>query len=63
MISREEAVNLLEKNIEAENMRKHCYASEVVLRAIARRLGKNEDEWGIAGLLHDIERGRAPAAA
>jgi len=55
MISREQAVNLLGKNIEAENMRKHCYASEAVLRAIARRLGKNENEWGIAGLLHDID--------
>lgn len=55
MISREEAVNLLEKNVQAENMRKHCYASEAVLRAIARHLGRNEDEWGIAGLLHDID--------
>ena len=36
-------------------MLKHCYASEAVLRAIARRLGKNEEEWGLAGLLHDID--------
>ncbi len=55
MISREEAVKLMEKNIEAENMQKHCYASEAVLRAIARRLGKDENEYGIAGLLHDID--------
>ncbi len=55
MITREEAVQFLEENIKAENMRKHCYASEAVLRALAKRLGKNEDEWGIAGLLHDID--------
>ncbi|WP_346860244.1 HDIG domain-containing metalloprotein [uncultured Draconibacterium sp.] len=55
MISREEAIRLLEENIEAENMRKHCYASEVVLRAMAKKLGKNEEEWGLAGLLHDID--------
>lgn len=55
MISREEAVRLLEENIKAENMRKHCYASEAVLRAIAEKLGKNKDEWGLAGLLHDID--------
>jgi len=55
MITREEAVQLLEKNVKAENMRKHCYASEAVMRAIATRLGRNEDEWGIAGLLHDID--------
>ncbi|WP_346858421.1 HDIG domain-containing metalloprotein [uncultured Draconibacterium sp.] len=55
MISRKEAIRLLEENIEAENMRKHCYASEVVLRAMAKKLGKNEEEWALAGLLHDID--------
>ena len=55
MISHEEAVQLLEKNVKAENMRKHCYASEAVMRAIARYLDRNEEEWGIAGLLHDID--------
>lgn len=55
MISRGEAIGMLEENISAENMRKHCYASEAVLQAMARRLGRNEDEWGIAGLLHDID--------
>jgi predicted hydrolase (HD superfamily) len=55
MITRDEAVQLLEQNIKAENMRKHCYASEAVMRAIAARLGRNEEEWGLAGLLHDID--------
>ncbi len=55
MISREEAIQLLEENIQAKNMRKHCYASEAVLRAMAKRLGQNVDEWGLAGLLHDID--------
>jgi uncharacterized protein len=55
MITREEAVKILEENIRSENMKKHCYASEAVLRAIAKRLGRNVEEWGIAGLLHDID--------
>ena len=55
MISREEAVKLLNENITSENMLKHCYASEAVLRGIAKKLGKNEEEYGIAGLLHDID--------
>jgi predicted hydrolase (HD superfamily) len=55
MIPREEAVSLLEKYVKSENMRKHCYASEAVMRALAKHLGRNEDEWGIAGLLHDID--------
>jgi uncharacterized protein len=55
MISRDEALRLLHENIRAENMRKHCLASEAVLRAIARRLNENEEEFGLAGLLHDID--------
>jgi putative nucleotidyltransferase with HDIG domain len=55
MISREEAIKFLDENIQAENMKKHCYASEAVMRAIARQLGRDEEEWGIAGLLHDID--------
>lgn len=55
MISRGEAIQLLEDCIKSENMRKHCLASEAVLRAVARRLGRNEEEWGLAGLLHDID--------
>lgn len=55
MISREKAVKLLNENISSENMLKHCYASEAVLRGIAKKLGENEEEYGIAGLLHDID--------
>ena len=55
MITRDEAIQLLNEHIQAENMKKHCLASEAVLRAIARRLGENEDEYGLAGLLHDID--------
>ena len=55
MITRERAVELLEKYIDDPRMRNHCYASEAVLRAIAERLGEDPDRWGIAGLLHDLD--------
>lgn len=55
MINREEAIQMLDENISSENMKKHCYASEAVMRAVARNLGRNEEEWGLAGLLHDID--------
>ncbi len=55
MITRNEAVKMLDENIKSENMRKHCYASEAVMKALARRLGENEEEWALAGLLHDID--------
>ena len=55
MITREEAINLLNQNIKSENMKKHCLAAEAVMRALAERFGENADEWGITGLLHDID--------
>jgi len=55
MISRENAYKLLNQHIQNANMIKHCVASEAVLRAIAGKLGKDQEEWGLAGLLHDID--------
>ena len=54
-MNREDALALLDAHIQSVNMKKHCFASEAVMRALARRLGKNEEEWGLAGLLHDID--------
>ena len=54
-LTRNEALEFLMQHISAENMLKHSMASEAVLRAIAMRLGENEEEYGIAGLLHDID--------
>ncbi|MCD4747008.1 MAG: HDIG domain-containing protein, partial [Bacteroidales bacterium] len=45
----------LHKYIKGKNMLNHSYASEVVMRALARKLGRDEDKWGIAGLLHDLD--------
>ena len=36
-------------------MIQHCLASEAVLRGIARHLGRDEERWGLAGLLHDLD--------
>jgi len=55
MILREEAYKLLNQHIQNPNMIKHCIASEVVLAAIATKLGQNTEEWGLVGLLHDID--------
>ena len=55
MISREDALIFLNQHIQNANMIKHCLASEAVLRVIAEKLGKDTAEWGMAGLLHDID--------
>lgn len=55
MISREIAIKLLNDNIQNTNMIKHCLASEVVMRSLALKIGFDPEEWGLAGLLHDID--------
>jgi putative nucleotidyltransferase with HDIG domain len=54
-MTRDEAVALVEQNLAEDNLRKHTYAVESVMRALARRFGEDEDVWGLAGLLHDID--------
>lgn len=54
-MNREEAKSLLKKYVRSDKMLYHCYASEAVMRALARKLGKDEEKWGLAGLLHDID--------
>lgn len=54
-MTRDEAEVLLKRHVSNERMLDHCYAAEAVLRALARRLGQDEQVWGLAGLLHDID--------
>ncbi|MCX5901480.1 MAG: HDIG domain-containing protein, partial [Proteobacteria bacterium] len=54
-ISREEALALMEQHIPQDNLRCHCLATEAIMRQLALKLGADADEWGIAGLLHDLD--------
>lgn len=54
-ISREEALAILNSQIENKNLVKHCIAVEGAMRALARHFGGNEDVWGMAGLMHDAD--------
>ncbi len=54
-ITREQALGLIHDHISNQNMINHCIASEAVLRALARHLGEDEEKWGLAGLLHDLD--------
>lgn len=55
MLNREEALNILNENLKNKNLFKHCLAVEAVMRGLAKHFGENEEVWGIAGLLHDID--------
>jgi putative nucleotidyltransferase with HDIG domain len=54
-MDREEAIDSIEANVENRNLIKHMLATEAIMRALARRFGEDEAEWGLAGLIHDID--------
>jgi putative nucleotidyltransferase with HDIG domain len=45
----------MEQWLDADAMRKHCIASEAIMRALAARLGEDPEFWGLVGLLHDLD--------
>ena len=54
-MTREEALDSIETNVENANLIKHMLATEAIMQALAKRLSEDEEEWGLAGLLHDID--------
>jgi putative nucleotidyltransferase with HDIG domain len=62
MADRAEAVGLLEVWVQNEGLRRHMLAVESVMRHYARLRGADEDLWGLAGLLHDLDWEKHPEA-
>jgi putative nucleotidyltransferase with HDIG domain len=54
-MTRDEALTLIRANIKTENTIKHMLATEAIMRSLAVRFGEDHEEWGMAGLLHDID--------
>ena len=54
-MTRDEALDLLRQHIKNEKMIYHCLSSEAVLIALAKKLGRDEKKWALAGLLHDFD--------
>jgi putative nucleotidyltransferase with HDIG domain len=55
MKSREEAWDLVTSRLKTEHLRNHLLASEACMRALASRLGEDEELWALTGLVHDID--------
>ncbi len=53
--SREDAVKLLHEYTKTDNLQKHAYAVEAVMRYMARKAGEDEEKWGVIGLVHDLD--------
>ena len=60
MPSREEALQLLGEWVENDALRKHMRSVEAAVRSYARRFGEDEELWGLAGLLHDLDWEKYP---
>ncbi len=54
-MKREEAKELIEKNVSNKNLIKHMLAAEAVMRRLANYFGEDEEKWALAGLLHDLD--------
>ena len=54
-ISREKAVELFKKYNKSESLYHHALSVEAVMREFAGKNNEDQDFWGIAGLLHDID--------
>jgi putative nucleotidyltransferase with HDIG domain len=54
-LKREEALELLKIHLSNKNLINHCLACESIMRRLARHFGQDEETWGLAGLLHDLD--------
>ena len=57
---RTDAWTLVTAWTESDSLRKHMLAVEATMRGAARRLGEEEELWGMTGLLHDFDYERYP---
>jgi len=55
MINRDEAFVLLKKYLRDEENIRYSVAVEAVIREIAKKLERDEELWGLTGLLHNLD--------
>jgi putative nucleotidyltransferase with HDIG domain len=54
MLDRTEALAMLKASA-PDHLYVHALETEAVMRALAERLGHDQEAWGLAGLLHDLD--------
>ena len=58
--TRQDALALLKEYNKNEGLIKHALAVEAVMRYSARKRGKDEEQWGVIGLVHDLDYEQFP---
>lgn len=61
LLNRDQAIALLYEHTEGPGLRKHALSVEAAMRAYARKLGGDEDLWGVTGILHDFDYEKHPS--
>ena len=59
-MNRETALALVHEYTQSDALRKHMYAVQIAMRAMAERYGGDPDAWGVVGLVHDFDYERFP---
>jgi predicted hydrolase (HD superfamily) len=59
-MNRDTALSLVHEYTANEALRRHMYAVEIAMRAMAERSGGDPDQWGLVGLVHDFDYERYP---
>jgi putative nucleotidyltransferase with HDIG domain len=59
-VDRASAWALLTEHTDNPSLLKHALAVEAAMRAYARKLGEDEDVWGVLGLIHDFDYQQNP---
>ncbi|HEY7612762.1 MAG TPA: HD domain-containing protein [Gemmatimonadales bacterium] len=62
-LTRSDAMALVHEYTASDALRKHMYAVELAMRAMAEREGEDPEAWGVVGLVHDFDYERWPNAA
>lgn len=54
-MTRAEAWEFVQSKVKGGFLRNHLLASEAIMRALAHKFGQDEEQWGMTGLVHDID--------
>ena len=54
-MTREQALGLLNEHISNQNLIRHNVTVGFIMQALARKFGQLEEDWELAGMLHDLD--------
>jgi uncharacterized protein len=55
IMTRDQAIKLLEDHVQNQNLRRHCLAVGAVMKSLANKLGGDPEVWEILGIIHDSD--------